>query len=40
LVQEIVLTEEQPPITVKGFALPINNFKVVGPYPPNRCDIR
>jgi len=32
LVQDIVLTEEQPPITVKGFARPINNFKVVGAY--------
>jgi adenylate cyclase len=32
LVQEIVLTEEQPPITVKGFLRPINTFKVVGTY--------
>ncbi len=30
LVQDIVLTEEQPPMTVKGFARPINNYKVVG----------
>ena len=32
LVQDIVLTEEQPPMTVKGFARPINNYKVVGTY--------
>jgi class 3 adenylate cyclase len=32
LVQDIVLTEEQPPITVKGFLRPINTFKVVGTY--------
>jgi hypothetical protein len=32
LVQEIVLTEEQPPITVKGFLRPINTLKVVGTY--------
>jgi class 3 adenylate cyclase/PAS domain-containing protein len=32
LVQDIVLTEEQPPMTVKGFARPINNFKVIGTY--------
>ena len=32
LVQDIVLTEEQPPITVKGFVRPINTFKVVGTY--------
>jgi len=32
LVQDIVLTEEQPAMTVKGFARPINTFKVVGTY--------
>ena len=32
LVQDIVLTEEQPPMTVKGFAKPINNYKIVGTY--------
>ncbi len=32
LVQDLVLTEEQPPMTVKGFARPINNFKVAGTY--------
>ncbi len=32
LVQDIVLTEEQPPMTVKGFARPIPNYKVVGTY--------
>jgi class 3 adenylate cyclase len=32
LVQDIVLTEEQPPMTVKGFVRPINNYKVVGTY--------
>ena len=32
LVQDLVLTEEQPPMTVKGFARPIANFKVVGTY--------
>ena len=32
LVQDIVMTEEQPPITVKGFLKPINTFKVVGSY--------
>jgi class 3 adenylate cyclase len=32
LVQDIVLTEEQPPMTVKGFMRPINNYKVVGTY--------
>jgi class 3 adenylate cyclase len=32
LVQDIVLTEEQPSMTVKGFMRPINNFKVVGTY--------
>ena len=30
LVQDIVLTEEQPPMTVKGFPRPISSFKVVG----------
>jgi len=32
LVQEIVLTEEQPPITVKGFLRPVSTYKVVGTY--------
>jgi adenylate cyclase len=32
LVSDIVLTEEQPPITVKGFAKPINTYKIVGTY--------
>ena len=32
LVQDIVLTEEQPPITVKGFLKPINTFKIIGTY--------
>ena len=32
LVQDIVLTEEQPPIAVKGFLRPISTFKVVGTY--------
>lgn len=32
LVQDVVLTEEQPPITVKGFDKPVNTFKVVGTY--------
>lgn len=32
LVQDIVLTEEQPPMTVKGFMRPINTYKVVGTY--------
>ncbi len=27
-----MLTEEQPPITVKGFLRPINTYKVVGTY--------
>jgi len=30
LVRDIVLTEEQPPITVKGFQRPISIYKVVG----------
>ncbi len=32
LVQEMVLTEEQPPITVKGFLRPINTYKLLGTY--------
>lgn len=32
LVQDIVLTEEQPPITVKGFLRPISTYKIVGTY--------
>jgi len=32
LVQDIVLTEEQPPITVKGFLRPVSTYKVVGTY--------
>ena len=32
LVQDIVLTEEQPPMTVKGFMRPISNYKIVGTY--------
>jgi len=32
LVQDIVLTEEQPQMTVKGFARPISTHKVVGTY--------
>jgi len=32
LVQDIVFTEEQPPMTVKGFAKPITNYKIVGTY--------
>jgi class 3 adenylate cyclase/HAMP domain-containing protein len=32
LVRDIVLTEEQPAIRVKGFARPIENFKVVETY--------
>jgi hypothetical protein len=32
LVQDIVLTEEQPQMTVKGFVRPINNYKVVGTF--------
>jgi len=32
LVQDVVLTEEQPPITVKGFAKPVSTFKIVGTY--------
>jgi class 3 adenylate cyclase/PAS domain-containing protein len=32
LVRDIVFTEEQPPITVKGFLRPINTYKVIGTY--------
>jgi len=32
LVQDIVLTEEYPPMTVKGFVRPINVYKVLGTY--------
>ena len=32
LVQDKVLTEEQPPITVKGFLRPINTYKLLGTY--------
>jgi adenylate cyclase len=32
LVQDMVLTEEQPPMEVRGFERPINNFRVVGTY--------
>lgn len=32
LVRDVVLTEEQPPITVKGFLKPINTYKIVGTY--------
>ena len=32
LVQDVVLTEEQPPITVKGFLKPVSTYKVVGTY--------
>lgn len=32
LVQDIVLTEEQPPMTVKGFIRPISTYKVTGTY--------
>jgi class 3 adenylate cyclase/PAS domain-containing protein len=32
LVRDIVLTEEQPPITAKGFLKPINTYKIVGTY--------
>jgi adenylate cyclase len=32
LVQDVVLTEEQPPITVKGFVKPVSTFKIVGTY--------
>ena len=32
LVRDIVLTEEQPPITVKGFQRPISTYKIVGTF--------
>ena len=32
LVRDTVLTEEQPPITVKGFSKPINTYKVAGTF--------
>jgi CheY-like chemotaxis protein len=32
LVQGLVMTEEQPPITVKGFPKPISGYKLVGTY--------
>jgi len=32
LAQDLVLTEEQPPMTVKGFVRPITSYKVVGTY--------
>jgi adenylate cyclase len=32
LVRDIVLTEEQPPITVKGFQRPISIYKVIGTF--------
>ena len=32
LVKDIVAAEEQEPITVKGFAKPVRNYKVVGAY--------
>ena len=32
LVQGLILTEEQPPITVKGFPKPISGYKLVGTY--------
>jgi CheY-like chemotaxis protein len=32
LVQGLVMTEEQPPITVKGFPKPISAYKLVGTY--------
>ena len=32
LVQDIVLTEEQPPMTVKGFVRPISTYKVIGTF--------
>src|SRR5262245_27754892 len=31
-VQGLVMTEEQPPITVKGFPKPISGYKLVGTY--------
>ena len=32
LVKDIVVTEEQPPVSVKGFAKPISTYKIVGTY--------
>ncbi len=32
LVQGLVMTEEQPPITVKGFPKPISGYKIVGTF--------
>jgi DNA-binding response OmpR family regulator len=32
LVQDLVMTEEQPPMTVKGFPKPISGYKLVGTY--------
>jgi len=32
LVQDMVLTEEYPPMTVKGFLRPINTYKLLGTY--------
>jgi class 3 adenylate cyclase len=32
LVQDIVLTEEHPPMTVKGFVKPITSYKLLGTY--------
>ena len=32
LVQDIVLTEEHPPMTVKGFVRPITSYKLLGTY--------
>ena len=32
LVQGLVMTEEQPPITVKGFPKPISSYKIVGTF--------
>ncbi len=32
LVQDLVLTEEHPPMTVKGFVRPINTYKLLGTY--------
>ena len=32
MVRDVALTEEQPPITVKGFLRPINTYKVIGTY--------
>jgi class 3 adenylate cyclase len=32
LVQNAVMTEEQPPMTVKGFMRPVRTYKIVGSY--------